>query len=67
MPRRKSGRWPTRLKGGVIAIVKLVAIVALPFVTYVRASALLYALAGYAAGRQVSATLVRRKTDEAPR
>jgi hypothetical protein len=43
MPRRKSGRWLTKLTGGVIAIVKLVAIVALPFVAYVRASTLVYA------------------------
>jgi multisubunit Na+/H+ antiporter MnhB subunit len=42
MPKRRSGRWSTRLKDGSIAIVKLVAIVALPFIAYVRTSVFFY-------------------------
>jgi multisubunit Na+/H+ antiporter MnhB subunit len=42
MPRRKSGRWSTSAKHGLLAIVKLIAIVALPFIAYVRASVFFY-------------------------
>ena len=43
MPKPKSRRWSTTLKSAMIAIVKLVAVVALPFIAYVRASVLFYA------------------------
>jgi hypothetical protein len=43
MPRRKRSHWSTSLKSGLLAIVKLAAIVALPFVAYVRASVFFYA------------------------
>ena len=57
MPKSKSARWSTRLKDGVIAIVRLVAIVALPFVAYVRASALLYAYGAPTSGRCAGALI----------
>lgn len=43
MAKRKSGSWLTRLTGWLMAIAKLVVIVALPFIVYVRSSVFLYA------------------------
>lgn len=42
MPKPKSGRWSTMLASAMIAIVKLVAIVVLPFIAYVRVSVFFY-------------------------